>query len=1171
MLKIRNIALSLLILFCVNAKLDAQVITNEGREFWFAFPHVMDSTNARFWVNITSKYSATGTVSIPGTGFSQNFSVSPNQIARINFNSADAHISGSRVLRNKAIRISATANVVAYGVSYRQVRHEATLILPNRALGTSYRAMTYKSENKSNRLWRSEFVVVAAGDTAKVEIAYTDSVRNGGGPYKLDTVSIPPNQVYQAQAARVSDDLAGSHIRSLNGKKFAVYAGNEWSTVICSPNSDPLFEVMYPTNTWGQSFLAIPTWSVNKDYIKVIAHEDSTNIYRNGVFMSNIDAGEFWDDTIQSTRYYAADKPIQIGQFLVTGQNFCSANSQTDPSMVMLNATEQMYLDTVTFFAVDTNQIDSHFVSIITRTNDTDKIFLDSVRIRDFRVFPTAQAYSYRFVTISRGRHTLETTGCGFQAYSMGIGRAVSYAYAAGVTLLDLENSISFKNFYTGTDTICQGDTVQFQTVIKGDPISFRWDFGDGSTDTVRNPIHSYTQTGRYQVTTEIVYQCLTDTLIDTIEVPPPPIIDLGPDTSICNRDTLEFSVNTRVFRALWNTGSTASRLQIFQPDTYSVKVYNFCGADRDTVVIDTLYPDTVNLGIDTLMCYGDSLEYDLRTLNNTQYLWQDGSTSPFRTIDSTGLYWVELRNICGLISDTIDVEFERTPVVDFGPDTSLCQGAIIFLNAINSRARYLWQDGSRLGGKNVLAPGGLYWAQASNLCGSDRDSIYVHYDYPLNLNLGPDSILCLGDQILLDPGNTGTSSIRWQNGSPDSTYLAVSQGLYWIRATNLCGVYIDSIRFEDSNDPSIGLPDDSILCFGNPVNLAVAFPNSSYAWSTGQTDSNITVNQSGTYAVSVTNICGTDIDSVSILYDEPIQIDFGPDTNLCNADTLYLDARITTRGYHIWNNGWLGDEFTVRRTGYYRVEISNACGVFGDEIRVQYEYTPEVDFLDDTVLCKGDYMYAKAPQLLNATYQWQDGSTWDRFFVNEAGTYWLEASNRCGKDLDRFNVRYQDRPIVDLGGDQILCPGESLLLDVSRENFNYRFLWQDGSTHSAMEASEEGVFKVMVTDQYGCVSIDSMEVLECVESLYIPNSFSPNLDGKNEYWAVKGERLRNFKISVHNRWGQLVFQADKLNFKWDGRNGESLCPVGTYVYLIQYTDLENQPQRLTGHLHLIR
>ena len=406
---------------------------------------------------------------------------------------------------------------------------------------------------------------------------------------------------------------------------------------------------------------------------------------------------------------------------------------------------------------------------------------------------------------------------------------------------------------------------------------------------------------------------------------------------------------------------------------------------------------------------------------------------------------------------------------------------------------------------------------------------------------------------------------------SQDSTFRVSTQGTYWIRAENLCGTFTDTVTFSEERPPSVDLPQDTVMCIGEPRPLNVSYPNSTYLWNTGSTDSSLVVTQSGVYRVSATNICGTDSAKTEVIYEEPINIDFGPDTGLCDADTLLLDATINTGGYHVWNSTNSGDQYTVRSSGTYVVRIFNACGVFGDTIRVNYEYTPDVNFIDDTVLCEGQVMFAEAPPLFNATYQWQDGSSSDLFFVNKEGSYWLEAKNRCGKDLDSFKVSYQSPPLVDLGGDQILCPGESILLDAYREGFDYRFLWQDGSIHSAYEATEPGMYTVIVKDQYNCESADSMEVIECEQRLFIPNSFSPNLDEKNEYWSIKGERLRDFSISIHNRWGQLVFESDKVDFKWDGTHAGTECPVGTYVYTLRYTDLENQPQLQTGYLNLIR
>ncbi len=1150
--------------------IHAQTLTNKGTDFWFAFPHVIDSTNALFWVNVASNVATTGTVEIPGTSFSQAFSVAANGIARINLPSTDANIRGSMVQRNRAIHVTSNDDVVVYAVTYRQFRHEASLVLPTHVLGQKYRVMTYNSEIKGGVLWRSEFVVVATTDTAYVEINYTDSVLNGGGPSTPDTVSILPNHVYQAQAHAVTDDLSGSFVRSLNGKDFAVYSGNEWSTVLCTPNSDPLLEVMYPVESWGQTYFAVPTYSINKDYIKIVAHEDTTVIFRNGIAMDTIDGGEFWDDTITTTRVYKGSKPIEVGQFLITGQNFCSPNNwRTDPSMIMLNAVEQMYLDSITFFAVDTNQIDSHFVSIITRTSDTGKVFLDSVKVTGFTQFPLAQSYSYRWKTIDPGTHNLWTTGCGFQAYSMGVGRAVSYAYAAGVTLLDLENAIQFKNFIDGSDTICLGDTVQFEAITRDNPLSIHWDLGDGTTDTVRDPVHIYQSVGSYRVEAIIVYDCLTDTLVDTVNVPPPPIIDLGPDTTLCNLDTLSFTVNTPTFNVRWSTGSTQKWIKIARPDTYHVEVYNFCGFDRDTIVVDSLYPDTVNLGPDTLICVGDSLYYNIQTINNTHYLWWDGDTGFIKVLDSTGLYWAEVSNACGVRRDSIDLIVESPPLVDFGPDTALCTGTIMFLNATNSRATYLWQNGSNLGGMNVVTPGGLYHVRVTNPCGTAFDSLYVHYDFPLNPNIGPDTLLCDGDTLSIGVSPSG-GIVTWDNALSDSIRAVTSSGQYWVAIENLCGIYRDTINIDNENTPFLKLPDDTTFCLGESIDVAVSYSRSTYLWSTGSTDSSETLGTDGTHWVKASNVCGDYTDSIKIIIDEPITIDFGPDLDLCNTDTFLLDARITTNGIHFWSHGNFADTLVVRNSGIYWVNIENTCGEFGDTIHIFYDYAPKLDFFDDTTLCSGTRFVVEAPPVAGASFNWNDGSRNSIYEVFKAGDYWLEVFNRCGEDVDSFTIYYQPFPPLDLDQDDIICPRETRELDGFVEG-NYTYEWTDGSTHPVLVAEEPGVYYLTVTDEYDCASIDSIVLTECEQIIYIPSAFSPNLDGINERFGVKGERLRDFRLDIRNRWGELLYQTYRLNDSWDGKYKGEDCQVGTYTYQVHWKDLKDQQQIRTGVFQLIR
>ena len=67
--------------------------------------------------------------------------------------------------------------------------------------------------------------------------------------------------------------------------------------------------------------------------------------------------------------------------------------------------------------------------------------------------------------------------------------------------------------------------------------------------------------------------------------------------------------------------------------------------------------------------------------------------------------------------------------------------------------------------------------------------------------------------------------------------------------------------------------------------------------------------------------------------------------------------------------------------------------------------------------------------------------------------------------------------------------------------------------------------------------------------SIYIPNAFTPNGDGINDTFGVKGEGIKEFRLLIFNRWGDVIFESTEAHKQWDGKvNGEPV-QQGTYVY----------------------
>jgi len=1168
----------LIIFLTILASISAtsQVLTNSGTDFWFAFPETYDKANAVYWLNITSNTAASGTVSIPGTAFSRSFSVTKGQITRVNITSSLAYINGSDVQLNRAIHITSNNDVVVFAVTYHAARHEAALVLPTPSLGKRYRVMSHKSEIKGGQLYESEFSIVAAGDTVVVEITPKGNIAPSRNVNTAYTVTIPPNYVYQAQARNSWDDLTGTLLESKNGKNFAVYSGNVWSTVVCSPNSDPLLEGMFPVNTWGKDYFAIPTPTINKDYIRIMADKDSTKIYKDGVFQQTIMAGNFWDETITAVHNYTSNNPIAVAHFLVTGSNGgCVSTTATDPSMIMLNATEQMFLDSITFFAVDTSAIAKHFVHVITKTADTSAMYLDSVLLTKFNTFTQNTNYSYKSVTTTPGYHRLETTGCGFIAYSMGIGNAVSYGYATGVSLVNLENAITYANFVDGSDTICKGDTVKFKSILRGKPLSFYWEMGDGSTDTVKNPVHIYTKTGEYRIKAIITYECLTDTLLDTLYVPPSPIIELGPDTTLCNKDTLSFIANTRYFETLWNNGSKDSLLKIVNSGTYSVQVSNFCGVDYDTIVVDSLLPDTVYLGIDTIFCRGNPFEIDITAVNNSKYLWNDSSTAPKKQISKAGTYWAQVANFCGVMRDTIVVRSDTFPDIDLGMDTTLCVGQTFLMNAFFSRSQYRWQDGRRTAFYYPSAPGGKIWVQVWNLCGAMVDSITVKYDYPLNIDLGKDSIICLGDKLPLDPITNGADCI-WQDGTTDTTFSISKRGIYWLEASNVCGSYSDTVNFVDEQTPQINLPEDQLKCNGDSVVLNASYSRGSYQWNTGATAGTVIVKSPGYYQVQTTNLCGFDRDSLVVIYDKPLNVDLGPDTLLCDQGSFIKSIFFPNNPSYEWNTGHNSPSINIGRGGQFIVSVTNRCGTFTDAIQVAKYYTPRPQLNADTMLCSGEILQVtmglSALQMQGVFPTWENGSHARARAITSTGKYWVHAQNVCGEGSDSANYAFNSLPYFGLN-DTLFCYGEVLQYDFS--DYPYRYYWdKEISEGDYFEIDKPGDKLLWIIDSIGCLGVERFNVVLCPNPLYAPNAFSPNVDGVNEVFRIYRMGTYDFTLTIINEWNETVFSSEEIEEGWNGslNNIGSKCPIGAYIWRATYKDVNDQQQRFeTGEVMLIR
>lgn len=253
--------------------------------------------------------------------------------------------------------------------------------------------------------------------------------------------------------------------------------------------------------------------------------------------------------------------------------------------------------------------------------------------------------------------------------------------------------------------------------------------------------------------------------------------------------------------------------------------------------------------------------------------------------------------------------------------------------------------------------------------------------------------------------------------------------------------------------------------------------------------------------------------------------------------------------------------EVTIVNTGGSSGQVSGDC----NSVIIHSNSPCSIDLGKDTTLCKNETLTLIATTA-NATYLWQDNSINPTFNVIEQGTYWVEVTVDSCSSTDTIVVDYIPLPIINLDNYTSICQGETLTLDVSTSNASY--LWQDNSKNPFFNVTEPGTYWVEVTVN-GCSSKSIILVDEyCETILEIPNVFTPNNDGVNDLFVpLISKGIVSMNTVIVNRWGNKIFENNKLLIEWDGKDVSD----GTYFWIINYTDMNGVKSSLTGYVTILK
>ena len=507
--------------------------------------------------------------------------------------------------------------------------------------------------------------------------------------------------------------------------------------------------------------------------------------------------------------------------------------------------------------------------------------------------------------------------------------------------------------------------------------------------DNSSQPTFTVNQSGIYWVEVSNEFGCTSRDSIE-ITITQGPEIFLGNDSTLCVGDTLVLSPG-QFEDYLWQNGSTGSTFYAFQNGTFWVEVSDEVGCfGYDTITLNFQPVQDVFFGNDTLVCYNEILVLDAGA-GYENYLWQDGSAGQTLFINQPGTFWVQVNNLCGSSSDTINVSFSQPFDISLGSDTSFCYGHTIFLDAGEGFSEYLWQNGSSTQ-TTIAAFTGNYWVEVTDSLGcTATDTIFIETFMDFDISIGEDVVkICKGDYIFLN-GPGGYQNYLWQDGSDFTSLLADTAGIYWLEVTDENGCSArDSMQLVVNQIPSKILENDTTICPETELTLNALPGYSSYLWQDGSAGQDFVTTQPGKFWVTVQDEIGcTGTDSILV---KPFQTpDLGVEDQeiICLGDTLVLNVGDENLSY-LWQDGSDNPDFYVTEEGDYWVQIETICGFYTDSVEVQI-YKGNLDLGRDTTLCDGEILKLD-PGNNYSNHFWSNGSTESSILIGEEGNYWLKA-----------------------------------------------------------------------------------------------------------------------------------------------------------------------------------
>lgn len=683
-----------------------------------------------------------------------------------------------------------------------------------------------------------------------------------------------------------------------------------------------------------------------------------------------------------------------------------------------------------------------------------------------------------------------------------------------------------------------------------------------------------------------------------------------------------------------WSNGELTDVATSLAAGTPSVTITdaNGCTATATTTITEPdLLVSTITDSTDAL-CHGQSSGSATVTPNggtpNYTYMWTSGDQSGVASNLAPGPYSVTVTDANGCTT-TSDVMIGEPDTLIAVPDQMVsvtCNGgsdgqaSVLATGGVPTSYSYNWPG--NLATQTITdLTAGTYTVTVTdaNGCTATADAVVTEPALLVVNMTNVSQISCYG---LADgqakasvTGGVFPYAYEWSNGGMANIEGGLVAGTSTVTVTDNNGCSATaSVIITEPTEVTVTASADVVLCLGTSASLTASAGGGNgpytYHWNNGFVGQPVTVspNNSVVYWVFAKddNGCNSAADSVNIYVLPILSATPSPDTEICDGDSAQISVVAgggNSNYTYTWSSGETGPgPYTVNpdTTTVYTITVTDNCGSPPAirDITIQVNPLPEVDFV-------GDSLMGCVPHTVNfennttidtgniANWYWEFGNGETTDFIAPAYIYDLDStytikltatSNKgCVDSLVLMDyITTYPVPEADFEMDESIV--SIIYANVNFEDLSTgatTWIWSFGdSTFSNLQNPshlypDTGSYVVSqyVENPYGCSDeISNRVVVLPLFKVYIPNTFTPDDDGLNDFFKPVGVGFDDYQMDIYDRWGNLVYKGEGEDIAWDGRRRSGIeAEQAVYVYYIFFRDISGKQRRYRGMITLIR